>query len=82
MLAKKDSWRCFDGTLSVFEHPSQACNCDMRFAMFAPPQAQSQPVPVLWYLSGLTCTWENVMTKAGLQRTAAALVIFFLSCLY
>ena len=73
MLTKKDSWRCFDGTLSVFEHPSQACNCDMRFAVFAPPQAQSRRVPVLWYLSGLTCTWENVMTKAGLQRTAAAL---------
>jgi S-formylglutathione hydrolase len=45
----------------------------MRFAVFAPPQAQSRRVPVLWYLSGLTCTWENVMTKAGLQRTAAAL---------
>ena len=72
-MLKKDSWRCFDGTLSVFEHPSQACSCDMRFAVFAPPQAQSQRVPVLWYLSGLTCTWENVMTKAGLQRTAAAL---------
>lgn len=72
-LTKKDSWRCFDGTLSVFEHPSQVCSCDMRFAVFAPPQAQSQRVPVLWYLSGLTCTWENVMTKAGLQRTAAAL---------
>lgn len=73
MLVKKDSWRCFEGTLSVFEHPSQVCNCDMRFAVFAPPQAQSRRVPVLWYLSGLTCTWENVMTKAGLQRTAAAL---------
>jgi S-formylglutathione hydrolase len=73
MLVQKDSWRCFDGTLSVFEHPSQVCNCDMRFAVFAPPRAQSQRVPVLWYLSGLTCTWENVMTKAGLQRTAAAL---------
>ena len=72
-IAKKDSWRCFDGALSVFEHSSQACSCDMRFAVFMPPQAQSQRVPVLWYLSGLTCTWENVMTKAGLQRTAAAL---------
>jgi S-formylglutathione hydrolase len=73
MLVKKDSWRCFDGTLSVFEHPSQACNCDMRFAVFTPPQAHSRTVPVLWYLSGLTCTWENVMSKAGLQRTAAEL---------
>jgi S-formylglutathione hydrolase len=72
-VTKKDSWRCFDGTLTVFEHRSQACNCDMRFAVFSPPQAQSQRVPVLWYLSGLTCTWENVMTKAGLQRTAAEL---------
>jgi S-formylglutathione hydrolase len=72
-LTKKDSWRCFEGTLTVFEHRSQTCNCDMRFAVFSPPQAQSQRVPVLWYLSGLTCTWENVMSKAGLQRTAAAL---------
>lgn len=72
-VTKKDSWRCFDGALTVFEHRSQACNCDMRFAVFSPPQAQSQRVPVLWYLSGLTCTWENVMTKAGLQRTAAEL---------
>ena len=82
MLVKKESWRCFDGTLSVFEHPSQVCNCDMRFGVFTPPpqqQGQSRPWPVLWYLSGLTCTWENVMTKAGLQRTAAALGLIIIA---
>jgi S-formylglutathione hydrolase len=73
MLETVSTWRCFDGALSVFEHPSRACNCKMRFAVFVPPQAQTQRIPVLWFLSGLTCTWENVMTKAGLQRTAAEL---------
>jgi S-formylglutathione hydrolase len=71
MLTPISSFRCFDGDLSVFEHASTACNCTMRFAVFAPPQSRTQRVPVLWYLSGLTCTWENVMTKAGLQRYAA-----------
>jgi len=73
VLETVSTWRCFDGALSVFEHPSRACNCKMRFGVFVPPQAQTQRIPVLWYLSGLTCTWENVMTKAGLQRTAAEL---------
>lgn len=67
------SWRCFDGTLSVHEHASDVCRCTMKFAVYAPPQAQTASVPVLWFLSGLTCTWENVMTKAGLQRAAAEL---------
>jgi S-formylglutathione hydrolase len=43
----------------------------MRFAVYTPPQASSAPVPVLWYLSGLTCTWANVMEKSGLQAAAA-----------
>jgi S-formylglutathione hydrolase len=79
VLETVSSWRCFDGALSVFEHPSRACNCKMRFAAFVPPQAQTQRVPVLWYLSGLTCTWENVMTKAGLQRTAAELGVMVIA---
>ena len=45
----------------------------MRFAVFTPPQAKDGPVPVLWYLSGLTCNWSNVMEKSGLQRVAAEL---------
>ena len=45
----------------------------MRFAAFVPPQADKQPVPVVWYLSGLTCTEENFTVKAGAQRVAAEL---------
>lgn len=43
----------------------------MRFAVYLPPQAAAGPVPVIWYLSGLTCDWSNVMEKAGLQAHAA-----------
>ncbi len=67
------SWKSFGGTLSVHDHDSAACNCTMRFAVFSPPQAEQRPVPVVWYLSGLTCDWSNVMEKAGLQRIAAEL---------
>jgi len=62
---------CFEGTQSVFTHQSSACDCEMTFAVFMPPQAKTNPVPVLWYLSGLACTHENAMTKAGLQQHAA-----------
>ncbi len=62
---------CFGGTQGVYSHSSKVCNCDMTFAVYLPPQAKSGPVPVLWYLSGLTCTHENAMTKAGLQEHAA-----------
>jgi S-formylglutathione hydrolase len=44
----------------------------MTFGLFLPPQAKAGPVPVLWYLSGLTCTHENAIVKAGLQAHAAA----------
>ncbi|NJL86875.1 MAG: S-formylglutathione hydrolase, partial [Leptolyngbyaceae cyanobacterium SM1_1_3] len=63
--------RCFDGTVEVYRHTSAVCNCDMRFAVFVPPQAKVGPVPVLYYLSGLTCTEENFITKAGAQRYAS-----------
>ncbi|WP_428541064.1 S-formylglutathione hydrolase [Profundibacter sp.] len=62
---------CFGGTQGVYSHTSKVCNCDMTFAVYLPPQAKSGPVPVLWYLSGLTCTHENAMTKAALQEHAA-----------
>jgi S-formylglutathione hydrolase len=73
MLKEVSAWRCYGGTLSVFEHDSSVCQCPMRLAVFMPPHATTEPVPVLWYLSGLSCTWENVMSKAGLQRTASEL---------
>ncbi len=62
---------CFGGTQGVYAHASTACNCEMTFAVFLPEEAKDGPVPVLWYLSGLTCTHENAMTKAGAQAWAA-----------
>jgi S-formylglutathione hydrolase len=63
--------RCFDGTVNVYSHQSQSCNGEMRFCVYLPPQAESEQVPVLYFLSGLTCTEENFMTKAGAQQVAA-----------
>lgn len=63
--------RCFGGIQGVWQHASDSTATDMTFAVYLPPQAQDGPVPVLLYLSGLTCTWENVTVKAGAQRTCA-----------
>ncbi|MCF8481944.1 MAG: S-formylglutathione hydrolase [Rhodospirillum sp.] len=63
--------RCYGGTQWVFRHKSAVTACDMTFAVYLPPGAEKRPVPVLWYLSGLTCTHENAMSKAGLQAHAA-----------
>lgn len=63
--------RCFDGVQGVYSHASEVCGCDMTFGLFLPAEARDMPVPVLWYLSGLTCTHENAMIKAGAQAWAA-----------
>lgn len=63
--------RCFGGVQGVYSHPSQATGGDMTFGLFLPEEAETGAVPVIWYLSGLTCTHENAMTKAGAQRWAA-----------
>jgi S-formylglutathione hydrolase len=63
--------KCFGGIQGVYSHASDACACDMTFGLFLPAEAADGPVPVLWYLSGLTCTHENAMTKAGAQAWAA-----------
>jgi S-formylglutathione hydrolase len=63
--------RCFGGVQGVYRHAAKSTGCDMEFAVYLPPQAQSGPVPVLTWLSGLTCTWENFVVKAGAQRYAA-----------
>ncbi|MCB1342997.1 MAG: S-formylglutathione hydrolase [Pseudooceanicola sp.] len=62
---------CFGGVQGVYSHASDACGCDMTFGLFLPEEAKDGPVPVLWYLSGLTCTHENAMVKAGAQGWAA-----------
>ncbi len=63
----------FGGMQGVFTHESDACKCEMTFAVFVPPQAIDEPRPVLWYLSGLTCTHANVMEKGEYRRLAAEL---------
>lgn len=65
--------KCFGGRQSVFRHDSQACGGPMTFGLFTPPAAENGAVPVLWWLSGLTCTHANAMEKAGAQRVAAEL---------
>ncbi len=61
------------GWVKSYSHPSKSCQSEMRFSVFLPPQAAEKKVPVLYWLSGLTCTDENFMTKAGAQRVAAEL---------
>ena len=63
--------KAFGGNQGVYRHKSTATNCDMTFGLFLPEEAKDGPVPILWYLSGLTCTHENAMTKAGAQAWCA-----------
>ncbi len=63
--------KSFGGEQRRYRHRSQALACDMHFSIYLPPQAQERPVPVLYWLSGLTCTDENFVTKAGAQQYAA-----------
>lgn len=62
---------CFGGVQGVYRHRATSTGCDMTFGLFLPAEARLHPVPLLWYLSGLTCTHENAMTKAGMQAHAA-----------
>jgi S-formylglutathione hydrolase len=70
-IIQKSQQPCFGGTIGFYSHPSDCCHCDMNFSVYLPPQAQSGPVPVLYFLSGLTCTEENFTTKSGVQQFAA-----------
>lgn len=63
----------FGGWLNRYTHPSTACHCDMTLSVYLPPAAGQGPVPAVYYLSGLTCTDDNVRVKAGAQRYAAEL---------
>ncbi|ABA20711.1 Putative esterase [Trichormus variabilis ATCC 29413] len=64
-------YQSFGGKLGFYSHPSFTCNGEMRFAVYQPPQAAEKPLPILYFLSGLTCTEENFMAKSGAQRYAA-----------
>ncbi len=64
---------CYGGRQGFYRHPSREIGLPMRFSVFVPPQAADGPVPVLFYLAGLTCTEETFPIKAGAQRLAAEL---------
>lgn len=74
-LEQISSNRCHGGWLTRYRHRSATLDCDMVFAVYLPPQAETRTVPALYWLSGLTCTDENFMQKAGAQRLAAELGI-------
>lgn len=81
MIKVKSEWQSHGGTLSVHEHESGVTQTPMTFAVYTPPATKTRkgPFPVLWYLSGLTCTWANVMEKAGLQRWASELGLMIIA---
>ncbi|MBR9789553.1 MAG: S-formylglutathione hydrolase [Vibrionaceae bacterium] len=76
MIENVSQAKVFGGWHKQYTHESSSLNCQMRFAIFLPPNAtKSHPVPVLYWLSGLTCSDENFMQKAGAFRMAAELGI-------
>lgn len=71
--------RCFGGTQFVYRHISQETGTPMRLAAYIPPQAAKGKVPMVWFLSGLTCTEENFTVKAGAQRMASELGLILIA---
>lgn len=71
--------RCFGGSQRFYRHASEEIGLPMRFSAYLPPQAAAGPVPVLFYLAGLTCTEETFMIKAGAQRLAAELGVMLVA---
>ncbi len=65
--------KAFGGKVGFYRHQSQANQCTMQFSVYQPPQAENAPVPILTWLSGLTCTEETFMTKGGALRAASEL---------
>ncbi|QEK90485.1 S-formylglutathione hydrolase [Achromobacter insolitus] len=71
--------RCFGGWQRYYRHESAEIGLPMRFSVYIPPQAEQGPVPVLFYLAGLTCTEETFMIKSGAQRLAAELGVMLVA---
>ena len=71
--------RCFGGTQFVYRHASRETGTPMRVAVYVPPQAKDAKAPVVWFLSGLTCTEENFTVKAGAQRVASELGLILIA---
>jgi len=74
-LTLLSSTKSFGGWIKRYQHQSSTLNCEMVFGIYLPPQAETGTVPLLWWLSGLTCNDENFMQKAGAQQMAAKLGI-------
>jgi S-formylglutathione hydrolase len=70
-MRKLENHLCFGGKLSIYEHKSEVLKCTMKFSIFLPPKAKEGDVPLITYLSGLTCTHDNFTTKAGAYKYAA-----------
>lgn len=70
-LTLRSQHLCFDGKVAYYSHYSTSCDNQMNLAIYLPPQAEAKDVPILYYLSGLTCTEENFTVKAGAQKYAA-----------
>ena len=75
VLDKVSEYLCFEGLQQRFSHYSETLKCKMNFSIYLPPEANSGSVPVVYWLSGLTCTDENFVQKAGAQRYASELGI-------
>ena len=71
--------RCFGGVQAVYRHQSRETGTPMVFSVYLPPQAEQGPCPVVWYLSGLTCTHANVTEKGQFQRVCAELGLIFVA---
>ena len=73
------SSRSFGGWTKMFSHPSESCGGIMKCSVYLPPKAEAEKVPVLYWLSGLTCTHENFITKAGAQQAASELGLMLIA---
>jgi S-formylglutathione hydrolase len=79
VLETVSTTKSFGGTQGVYRHASRETGTDMVFSVFLPPQAEQEPRPVVWYLSGLTCTHANVTEKGQFQRACAELGLIFVA---
>lgn len=70
-LNTKSEQKSFSGVQGVYSHQSKSTNCEMEFSVYVPEHSNDEKLPVLFYLSGLTCTQDNVTTKSGFQRYAS-----------
>ncbi|MCW9000100.1 MAG: alpha/beta hydrolase-fold protein, partial [Kangiellaceae bacterium] len=69
-LVVKSQQKSFSGIQSVYTHDSETTQCEMEFSVYTPEKTDSTKCPTLYFLSGLTCTQENVTTKSGFQKYA------------